>query len=109
MPTFDSTIQQAVVNFSASGDNTIVAAVAKQTIQMVGILLVVSGNTSLTFKSGTGGTALSGAMAMLANGSLILDPSQNNLWYQTLSPANNLVLNSSSAVQVSGTVYYKQA
>jgi hypothetical protein len=109
MPTFDSTIQQAVVSFSASGDNTLVAAVAKQTIQMVGILLVVGGATNLTFKDGTAGTARSGALPMTANGALVLDPNQNNLWYQTSSGSNNLVLNSSNAVQVSGTVYFKQA
>jgi hypothetical protein len=108
MPTFDSTIKSAVVNFSSSGDNVIVASVAGQLIQMVGILIVVGGATNITFKSGTG-TPLSGALPLTANGALILDPVPNLVWYQTLTAANNLVINNSNAVQVSGTVYYKQA
>lgn len=98
-----------VVNFSASGDNTLVAAAAGQLINVVRLFLVVGGATNLTFKDGTGGTALSGPIPMTANGSITLDiPTVSIPWFSTSNPVNNLVLNSSAAVQVSGTLWYTQ-
>ena len=105
-----ASVQLAAVNFSASGDNTLVAAVAGKLIQLVRIFVVVAAATNLTFKDGTGGTALSGPIPMAANGSITLDiaPVTDFPWYSTSNVANNLVLNSSAAVQVSGTIWYSQ-
>ncbi len=106
MATFDSKIKRAVINFSASGDNVLVAAVPNTLISVVGLLLVVGGATNLTFKDG--GNAISGPLPMLANGAIALDVNSGLTWFLTSSTVNNLVLNNSSAVQVSGVVYYTQ-
>lgn len=96
----------APITFSGSGDNSLVAGVAGQIVRLYRIFFVVSGATNLTIKDGAS-TSLSGAMAFGANGSLILD-FQAEPWYMTAS-GNALVLNSSNAVQVSGTIWYIQA
>lgn len=96
---------RAVINFSGSGDNTLVTAAAGKYIQVVQLFLVVGGATNLTFKDGQ--NSLSGPLPMLANGSIVLDASVVP-WFLTTDVVNNLILNSSNAVQVSGAVYYTQ-
>ena len=102
MPDY-SNVLTAPVTFAASGDNTLVAAVVGKVIKLVRIFVVASAATNLTFKDGA--TALSGALPMAANGALVLDLSDSP-WFSTSSVSNNLILNSSAAVQASGTVYY---
>lgn len=102
MPDYSSVLS-APVTFAASGDNTLVAAVAGKVIKLVRIFVVAAAATNLTFKDGA--VALSGALPMTANGSVTLDLSDSP-WFSTSSVSNNLILNSSAAVQVSGTVYY---
>lgn len=101
-------VQSAVINFATSGDNTLIAAVAGKTITVVSLFLVVAGATNLTFKDGTGGTALTGAISMSANGSISFDEKDNFDYFSTSNVANNFVLNSSNAVQVSGRIYFVQ-
>lgn len=105
MPTFDSKIKRAPISFSSSGDNVLVAGTAGQSIELVGLILVVAGATNLTFKDGS--TVTSGAMPMSANGSIILDENPGLAWF-VASAGNNLVLNNSNAVQVSGVAYFTQ-
>jgi len=93
------------INVSSSGDNTLITG-AKGTIRVMMMLLVVNTAVNIQFKDGTGGTALTGVMNMLANGSLVLDMTSEP-WFIT-STGNNFVLNLSAAVQVSGRVYYAQ-
>lgn len=91
------------VNFNSSGDNTVVAAgTGAQTVKVYQLVLVVGAATNLTFKSGAG-TSLSGAMPMTASGSITLD-FNGEPWYAT-GAAAAFVINSSNAVQVSGTAY----
>src|SRR5712692_2858354 len=97
-------ITPVVVNFSGSGDQTIVTGVAGQTIRIMRVLLNTGAATNLTFKDGT--TALTGAMAFAANGGLVLDDSDEP-WY-IAADGNNFVINSSAAVQVSGTIWFTQ-
>lgn len=101
-------VQSTPINFAASGDNTLIAAVAGKLITVVGLFLVVAGATNLTFKDGTGGTALTGTIPMLANGAMTLDEKPEFDYFQTSNVANNFVLNSSVAVQVSGRIYFVQ-
>jgi len=57
----------AVISASSSGDNTIVAAVTSKKIRVLGYVIVAAGTVGVTWKSGTGGTALSGLMSLTAN------------------------------------------
>ena len=100
----NSQIRNAPINFSASGDNVIITAVAAKEIEVVALYLVVAGTTNLTFKDGNG-LSFSGAMPMVANGTIVLDEQNTMLWFAT--PAN-FIINSSGSVQVSGEIYYKQ-
>jgi hypothetical protein len=100
----NSQIRNTPINFSGSGDNVIISAVAAKEIEVVGLYLVVGGATNLTFKDGNG-LLFSGALPMSAGGAIVLDETNTMLWFAT--PAN-FIINSSAAVQVSGEIYYKQ-
>ena len=99
-----SGLLRASINFSGSGDNTLVAGVSQKIIRVYRLWLVVGSATNLVFKDGT--TALNGAADMLASGGLTFDHN-GEPWFVTGS-GNAFVLNSSSAVQVGGMVYYTQ-
>lgn len=90
------------IDFSSSGDNQIIAAVAGKRI-LVHRLFVVGGSaTSLIFKRGS--TNLSGAMSMSANGGLTFDITGEPWFVTGINEAFNI--NSSSGVQVGGVCYY---
>lgn len=96
-------LSTAPITFSGSGDTIVIALVASNRILVDRIWLVSGGSTNLTFKDGAG-TSLSGAVPLSANGGLTFDLS-GEPWFIT-SLGNDFVINSSSAVQVSGQVYY---
>jgi hypothetical protein len=96
-------IESSVSN-SAGGDITLVPPAPTLITRIYRLALVVAGATSLTFKDGA--NLLSGAMALTANGSIVLDLS-GLPWYKT-SPGNAMIVNSSNAVLVAGTVWYTQ-
>lgn len=93
------------VDTAAAGDLALVAGVAGQTVRLYRIVLVASGAVNLKFKDGA--TDLTGAMALQANGTIILD-FDGEPWFTT-SVAAALNLNLSAAVQVSGRAYYLQS
>ena len=93
----------AVINFSSSGDNTVISAVSANPIKIYGIVFTVAGATNITFKDGT--TALSGAIVLTGNGSSMTLP-VNDEPYFTVSIGNAFVVNNSNAVQASGVVWY---
>lgn len=102
MPIFS----QTPITFSGTGDQSLVTAVAGKLIQVFQIFFTAAGATNLTFKDGTGGTTLTGAMSFTTG-------QQFSLLYDTTphffaSPGNAFVLNSSTGVQVSGTVWFTQ-
>lgn len=99
-----SGLLKASINFSGSGDNTLVAGSAQTIIRVYRLWLVVAAATNLIFKDGT--TALNGAADMSANGGLTFDHN-GEPWFVT-GAGNAFVLNSSSAVQIGGMVYYTQ-
>lgn len=93
------------VDFSLSGDNVLVSGIVGKRIYLYRIAFVVAGATNVRFKDGVS-TNLSGLYTLNAGGSVVLDIS-NVPWYQT-STGKDLILNSSNAVQVGGTIYYQQ-
>jgi hypothetical protein len=103
-------LQRAAINFSGSGDNTLVAALtvpansgmAAPFMKIWEVAVDVAGATNLTFKDGTG--AITGAMPMTANGAIY--EGKTDTPHYVISPGNAFVLNSSQAVQVSGWVIY---
>ena len=98
-----SEVQFAVINQAATA--TLVAAQAAGVkIRVVGLFLVSTAANGLTFKSGAGGTAVTGAMALPANGSLVL-PFNPQGWFETTAAAL-LELSLSGATQVSGAVQW---
>lgn len=101
-----ATLTSAAISTSSSGDNTIVSGTGGQTIRVYRIVFVVSAAVNVTIKDGAG-TSLSGAMAFLPNGGLVLDFTSEP-WYVT-STSNAFIINLSSAVQISGTVWYTKS
>ncbi len=96
--------KSAAINFSSSGDNTIVAASGGSPITIYGLFFTVSGATDITYKdSAVGG--LSGAIIFTGNGSSQTLPLSDEP-YMSLKPASDFVMNSSNAVTVGGIVWY---
>jgi len=106
--TFDATVgasvTQAPINFSASGDNIVIAGVAGQRIKVLQFFFVLAAATNLIYKSGA--TALSGPMDYSSVGAQVQDFIQ--LPY-TCNIGDPFIINSSNAVQVGGTIWYIQA
>jgi hypothetical protein len=96
-------VQYAVISQTAT--TTLVAAQpAGVKIRVVSLFLVNTAAQSLTFKSGAGGTALTGAMAFGANGTLVLKHSPAG-YFETAAAAL-LELAQSGATQVSGALQW---
>lgn len=94
-----SEVQYAVINLAATG-TIIPAQAAGVKIRIISLFLVSTAANGLTFKSGAGGTAITGPMAVAANGSLVL-PFSSQGWFETTA-AQLLELSLSGATQVSG-------
>jgi hypothetical protein len=105
MTTFDATIgpevQQAAVNFNASGDNVVILGLVGSRIKVLQFFLVFAGATNITYKSSS--TPMSGALSFGSNAAHVLDYMQLPL---TCNPGDSFIINSSAAVQVGGTVWY---
>jgi hypothetical protein len=98
----------AVITFSSSGDNTIIAGSGSTTIRIMRIFFVNSNGTTatnVTFKDSTP-TSLSGAFLLNSGGSFNGSPSGEPLF--VTASGKGFVINSSAAVQISGTVWYTQ-
>ena len=95
---------QAPIDVSASGDNTVVAAVAGQKIYVVAYDLIAAAAVTLRWKSG-GATNRSGPMPLAANSGLGRSsvPHWPLFWTDA---ATALTLNLSAAVAVGGTLTY---
>lgn len=98
-----SEVQYAVISQAATA--TLVAAQAAGVkIRIVGLVLVNTTALSATFKSGAGGTALTGAMALASLGQLIL-PFNPTGYFETAA-ATLLELALSASTQVSGVLMW---
>lgn len=94
----------AVISCNSSGDNTIIAGVAQQTIRVFRIVLTLAAGT-ITIKDGAS-TSLTGA---LATNALALDPQCPGDPLFVTSAGNGLVFNLSGANQCSGVIWYAQS
>src|SRR2546429_9896479 len=101
MATFSDT-QFAVINQAAAAATLVAAQAAGVKVRVVALFLVNTAAQTLTFKSGAGGTALTGAMALGANGVLVL-PYCPSGYFET-APATLLELAASGSTQVSGAL-----
>jgi hypothetical protein len=93
------------VNQGTAATNTIVAAVAGQKIRVYKLALSAAGAQTVQFVDGAS-TNLTGAMS-LASGTPLVLPMDGNPWLVT-AIGNALGLALSSAVNVSGTVWFTQ-
>lgn len=104
---FVDELTQVAINCAGNGDNTIVAAVAAQTIRVYGFVFFVAGVVNAKWKNGAG-TDFHPALPFLGNGASWMLPRDGKPWL-TCSTNTALILNLSGAIQVSGSLYYAQS
>lgn len=92
------------INATASGDNTIVAAVSGKKIRVLAMVLVGEAAGGAAFEDGAGGSELSGQMKFAA-GTVIVFPFNPLGWMETTA---NTILNleTDAAVIVRGCLTY---
>jgi hypothetical protein len=98
------TVKYAAIAASASGNNTVVAAVAGKKIRVLAYTLVANGTVTAKFQSGAGGADLSGAKAMTTN--TVLSPSYCPVGHFETAAGALLNLSLGGAVAVSGHLTY---
>lgn len=91
-------------SFAASGDNTVVAAVADQSVRVFAVALTFASPVDVTVKDGAGTTL--GVFQQVTN--LTLDPIAGNPRWST-SAGNAFIINLSAAVSCKGTIWHKQS
>jgi hypothetical protein len=97
-----SEVQFASVSLAAATGTLVAAQAAGVKIRVVSLFLVNTTAQTVTFKSAAGGTALTGAMALPANGVLVL-PMNVTGWFETAAAAL-LELALSGGTQISGAL-----
>ena len=98
--------RQRVNNSAASGDTTVVAAVAGRTVRVYGLRLSAAAATVVQVKDGAG-TVLEQFNFGASGGSAILQLRGAPFYVGT--QGNALVINSSNAVQVDGQLEYSNS
>ena len=98
-------IIQDQVNFSSSGDQTLIAAVTGRTIKVHKLLLVGAGASNMRLWSGPSSEAdpITGQMNFAGGWSIALDDDDFTI---TPESGKALVLASSAAIQVGGMIIY---
>lgn len=94
----------AVIDAAASGDNTLVAAVAAKKIRVLALYMKAAGAVVARLESAAGGTALTGQMNIAANGDVTL-PFNPEGWFETVA-GELLNLELGGAVSVDGCLTY---
>lgn len=89
------------INTAVSGDIIIQPAVVLASTKLYRLILLFGGATNITFKDGA--IALSGPLPFVANGTIVLDFSGDPWYIGSLN--TNFIINSSNAVQISGTAW----
>lgn len=97
-------IQYAPINVAASGNSTVIPAVAGKSIYIVSLEFLCAGAVTVEWQSGAGGTVICKGQAFPANGGKVL-PFNPAGWGATASGVL-LNVNLSAAVQVSGSIQY---
>lgn len=96
----------AVIQASAVGNNTIIAAVTSKKLRVLAYNFIANGTVNAKFQSGAGGTDLTGLKYCVAN-SGICAPFNPVGWIETASGAL-LNLNLSAAIAVGGEIVYAE-
>lgn len=101
---FGAAVIPLPINFAASGDNTVIAAPTSpaRSLTVVKFFFMAAGATDIIFKCGA--RTLSGPLPFTTGVSIFADYDPIG-WY-TAFANEAFILNSSNAVQISGTVYY---
>ena len=101
-------MKYAVVNASASGTNTVVAAIANKRIRVLSYVIVAAGDVTVTWQSAS--TAISGPMALAANGGAAPSAGQSVpaglIGQFETNQGEALVVNLGSAISVGGHITY---
>lgn len=97
-------VKRAVINASASGNNTLVAAVASKKIRVVSLFLQSAGTVTGTFQDGAAGTPITGGLPESLSTGLVL-PFNPHGWFET-SAATLLNLSLGAAIAVGGALQY---
>ena len=103
-PSTSVTFTGASISFSDTGDNTVVAATAGQSIRVYRIFFVASADTTVTIKNGT--TALTGEITVFAGGAFVLEYNEEP-WFTT-SAGSAFVLSQTGTAQISGRLEYQK-
>lgn len=101
-----SEVKFAAIDAAASGDNTLVAAVAGKKIRVLSLAIVAAGAVVARAESGAGGTALTGQMTLGANAVFAL-PFNSEGWFETAA-GQLLNLELGGAVSVDGCLSYAE-
>jgi hypothetical protein len=96
-------LANAVIEFSANGDNTVITAPADLRVAVHQLAAVCSAGTTLRFKSGA--NSISGPIPVGALGALTLE-NTGEPWFVT-NPGENLVINQSGSATVGGVLGYR--
>ena len=92
------------INATTNGDNTIVAAVASKKIRVLAYSFVADAAVGVAFEDGAGGTELSGQMAVVQNGGVVM-PFNPVGWFET-SVNTLLNLETDAVANVRGHLVY---
>ena len=94
----------AAIALSASGNTTVVAAVASKKLRVLALSMVANGTVNIKFQTGTGGTDLTGLYYLIANTGAVL-PFNPAGWFET---ASGVLLNAnlSAAIAIGGSLTY---
>lgn len=103
-PATTSTYTQAAISTASSGDNTLVAGTANQTIRVYRIMWTLASPGTVTLKDGAS-TSLTGALSAVTG--LIESTDGNPLFVTTAG--NAFIANLSAAIQMSGAIWYTKS
>lgn len=97
-------VKYASISAATSGNNTLVAAVTGKKLRVLSLTLVATTAVTVKFQSAAGGTDLTGAMPLGANGVLPMARNDDGHFETVAGQLLNLVLGGN--VQVSGCLTY---
>jgi len=92
------------VGTETSGDNTLVLGHYRMRIRVYSLALYSADGVVVYFRSGAGGTAITGSLDMNPHGELVMPHSATG-WFET-EEGESLELNLSAAVYVGGCLVY---
>lgn len=70
-------VKYAAIDFSTSGNKTLVAAVSGKKLRLISAHFIVAGAQTWKWTSGLGGTGLSGTETFAANGGIVLPKNED--------------------------------